>query len=173
MQAQRVLELPESPSKALLSASVRPATEFRPAEAPVHGCAQGTVPASALSHRAPAYYPRLTRVVQYVAARVGDPLSLAEIAKVACLERKYFSTYFRSKVGMTFTQWLRLVRVKRAMELMRTSDRSIGQVARNAGFRDVRTFERAFKRQAGPLHVDHQRGGGLHGPDHVHREPGS
>ena len=48
--------------------------------------------------------------------------------------------------GMSFTEWLRLLRVRRAKELMRTQEAPIPHLALASGFRDVRTFERTFKR---------------------------
>jgi AraC-like DNA-binding protein len=66
--------------------------------------------------------------------------------KVGALESSYFYTYFRAKVGITFTEWLRQVRVKKAMELIKASDFSITEVAYEVGFGDLRTFERAFKK---------------------------
>lgn len=95
------------------------------------------------------YYGRLTPVLEFVEAHVAKPISLADAAKLAGLERKYFSVFFHSKVGTTFSEWLRIVRVTRAMELMRAHDASIPRIAFAAGFRDVRTFERAFKRYVG------------------------
>jgi len=100
-------------------------------------------------HEAFAYYDRLTPVLQFVDAHISKPISLDTAAKVACLERKYFSAFFHSKVGLTFTEWIRILRVERGMELMRAHDDSICRIAFAAGFRDVRTFERAFKRYVG------------------------
>lgn len=96
-----------------------------------------------------AYYPRLSAVAEYVVARLKDRVTLTDVSRVAGLERKYFSVYFRSKVGISFTDWLRLLRVTRAKELMEARDASITRLTFAAGFRDVRTFERAFKRFVG------------------------
>jgi transcriptional regulator GlxA family with amidase domain len=95
------------------------------------------------------YYDRLTPVLRFVNAQVAKPISLDDGARLAGLERKYFSAFFHSKVGTTFTEWIRILRVKRSMELMRAHDESICRTAFAAGFRDVRTFERAFKRYVG------------------------
>jgi len=95
------------------------------------------------------YYDRLSPVLEFVTAHVSTPISLDAAAKLAGLERKYFSAFFHSKVGATFTEWVRILRVSRAMELMRVRDDSIVRIAFAAGFRDVRTFERAFKRYVG------------------------
>ena len=100
-------------------------------------------------HEAFSYYHRLSAVLQVVTANVATPISLGAAAKLAGLERKYFSAFFRSKVGATFTEWLRVLRVCRAMELMCARDGSITRIAFAAGFQDVRTFERAFKRYLG------------------------
>jgi len=100
-------------------------------------------------HEAFAYYDRLAPVLQFVNAHITKPISLDTAAKVAGLERKYFSTFFHSKVGLTFTEWIRILRVERGMELMRAHDDSISRIAFAAGFRDVRTFQRAFKRYVG------------------------
>ncbi len=91
------------------------------------------------------YYPRLKRLHQYVDQSYSEPISLKRAAGIAALESSYFSTYFRAKVGITFTEWLRQVRTEKAMELMKAGDFSITEVAYEVGFGDLRTFERAFK----------------------------
>ena len=92
------------------------------------------------------YYPRLKRLHQYVEQSYSEPIPLEKAARIAALESSYFSSYFRAKVGITFTDWLRQVRVEKAMELMKVNDFSISEVAGAVGFKDLRTFERAFKR---------------------------
>ncbi len=91
------------------------------------------------------YYPRLKRLHQYVEQSYSEQISLGKAASIAALERSYFSSYFHAKVGITFTDWLQQVRVKKAMEVIRASDFSITEVAYEVGFGDLRTFERAFK----------------------------
>ena len=94
------------------------------------------------------YYPRLKRLHQYVEQNYSEHIPLEKAAGIAALEKSYFSSYFRAKVGVTFTEWLRQVRVKKAMDLLKAKDFSITEVAYEVGFRDLRTFERAFKKYA-------------------------
>jgi transcriptional regulator GlxA family with amidase domain len=96
-----------------------------------------------------AYYPRLSAVAEYVSAHLTDRITLADASGVAGLARKYFSVYFRSKMGISFSHWVRRLRVMRAKELMEAHEASIPRVAFASGFRDVRTFERAFKELVG------------------------
>ena len=92
------------------------------------------------------YYPRLNRLREYVEQSYSEPIPLKKAASVAALESSYFSTYFRAKVGITFTDWLRQVRIEKAMEFMKAGDFSITYIAYEVGFGDLRTFERAFKK---------------------------
>ncbi len=92
------------------------------------------------------YYPRLNRLREYVEQSYSEPISLGNAASIAALERSYFSSYFHAKVGITFTEWLRQVRIEKAMALMKAGDFSIAEVAYEVGFGDLRTFERAFKK---------------------------
>ena len=92
------------------------------------------------------HYPRLKRLREYVEQSYSEPISLEKAAGIAALESSYFSSYFRAKVGITFTGWLRQVRVKKAMALMKARDFSITEVAYEVGFADLTTFGRAFKK---------------------------
>ena len=93
-----------------------------------------------------AYYRRLGAVASFVRANLDQPIDLARAATVAGLSEKYFSAYFRQRVGVGFHRWLTALRVEKAAELFRSSDDGITQVAFEVGFRDIRTFERNFKR---------------------------
>jgi two-component system response regulator YesN len=95
------------------------------------------------------YYERLGKVAKFVRENFAGPIALEDAADVAGLEPKYFSAYFRRKTGTCFRDWLTGVRVDKAKALMQEHDHSITDVALRTGFRDLRTFERAFKAHAG------------------------
>ena len=92
------------------------------------------------------YYRRLQRVRRYVNENLAHKISLADAARVAGLERKYFSVFFKAKVGIGFRAWLASQRIARSEELLRSANRSVTEVAFSVGYRDLRTFERNFKR---------------------------
>jgi AraC-like DNA-binding protein len=102
-------------------------------------------PLSAL-HGAFCYYERLERVRRHVDQHLDETILLADVARVAHLERKYFSAYFRRVVGVCFRDWLTEYRIHRAVELLRSHDVSISRVAETVGFQNLRSFQRAFRR---------------------------
>ena len=89
---------------------------------------------------------RLQRLMHHVATHVDDPLSLARAAEICGLERTYFCRFFRTHVGMLFSEWSRRVRVERAKTLLCGEHRSVLCVALAVGYRDITTFERNFRR---------------------------
>src|SRR2546425_12029090 len=48
------------------------------------------------------YYPSLNRIRDYGAKNFSHGISLSRAASVAGLEKKYFSRFFKDKVGITF-----------------------------------------------------------------------
>jgi two-component system, response regulator YesN len=95
------------------------------------------------------YYPALTRIRRYTEERYKEDVRLETAARIAGMEATYFSSFFRKKVGIRFTNWLWYVRVSKAMDLLAVCDEPIHCVAYSVGFTDLRTFERAFKRITG------------------------
>ena len=92
------------------------------------------------------YYRRLGKVKRFVEEPLSEDLSVDRMAGIAGLEKKYFSAFFHQKVGITFTEWFRQFRVAKAIEIMKTRNESIINIAFEVGFGDLRTFERAFKK---------------------------
>jgi transcriptional regulator GlxA family with amidase domain len=91
------------------------------------------------------YYNRLEKVRLFVEENYSEEISLQKAANVACMERTSFSRFFGSKVGISFTQWLRRIRIAKAKELMRKNNLSIMEITYAVGFSNLRTFERVFK----------------------------
>jgi AraC-like DNA-binding protein len=92
------------------------------------------------------YYHRLQEIKRFIEEHYSEEISLKKAARIAGLEKKYFSTFFHRKVGVGFKHWLTHLRVARAMDLMKAEDYAISEVAYSAGFKDIRSFERAFKK---------------------------
>lgn len=90
------------------------------------------------------YYEPLRRIRDHVESHLQEKLSLDAAARIACFERSYFSTFFRRKVGIPFSTWLGLVRIRKAAGLLAERDRCIAEVAGEVGL-TLRTFERRFK----------------------------
>ena len=68
-------------------------------------------------------------------------------ARIAAMERRYFSTFFRKKVGIPFADWTRRLRILEAIELLKQPDQSIDEIAAKVGFSSLGSFQSAFRWQ--------------------------
>jgi AraC-like DNA-binding protein len=65
-------------------------------------------------------YSRPKRLEQHVDQYDFDETPQKKVSRIATMERTYFSIFFRKKVGITFTDWLRRLRIAKA--ILKTGD---------------------------------------------------
>ena len=63
------------------------------------------------------------------------------------LSKPYFSRFFKNLSGMTFSQYLNIIRLEKAIQLLNhnSENLSITQIASSCGFDTIRHFNRVFK----------------------------
>lgn len=103
------------------------------------------------------YYPRLRAVREYVYEDLSRPISYTDAARVACLEPKYFSRFFKLKTGISFSCWLHDQRISKAMVILASEKIAISILAKEVGYNSERTFRRAFRQRTGMSPMDYRR----------------
>lgn len=108
------------------------------------------------SHRPPRRPDRVSgsdsairRVVAYLNDNYASDVSLSEASALVYLSPGYFSRYFHEQIGETFTEYLASIRVKKAIELLRTGELKVYEVGKRVGYRNPRYFARVFKKETG------------------------
>ena len=96
-----------------------------------------------------AYQQRILNVLLYIQNHLYEQLSLEELASVACFSPYHFHRIFRGMVGETLAGYIRRLRLERAAQLLVQTDRSITDLAFEAGYETVESFTRAFKSRFG------------------------
>ncbi len=79
----------------------------------------------------------------------GDPAyawTVGELAEIAGIPRSAFKTEFQSTIGVPFTEYLQLRRVRRCQSLMSDSMLAVADAAEKAGFRSQSSFMAAVRR---------------------------
>jgi AraC family transcriptional regulator len=92
---------------------------------------------------------RLKRVVEYVSEHLDEKVTLADMAAAARLSRMHFAALFFRATGMTPHQYLLKQRVSTAQDMLRTTDKSIVDIALSVGFSTQAHFTTVFKRIVG------------------------
>jgi AraC family transcriptional regulator len=68
--------------------------------------------------------------------RFAERLTLAEVASNAGVHPVHLARQFRSRLGCTYGEFVRRIRLTRALERLRNGSQPIAQVAAEAGFAD-------------------------------------
>jgi transcriptional regulator GlxA family with amidase domain len=78
--------------------------------------------------------------------RLGEPLSVADLAGHACVSERTFARRFVAETGTTPLQWLVRQRVLRARELLERTHEGIDQVAADCGLGSAANLRLHFRR---------------------------
>ena len=70
----------------------------------------------------------------WAAERLGDPLTLADLAGHAGMSVRTFTRRFREETGVSPLRWLAAQRIALARQLLESTDASVDRVAADAGF---------------------------------------
>jgi AraC family transcriptional regulator len=96
----------------------------------------------------PALSPAVSRAQKYIWCHIGEPLTLAKIARIARCSRRYLCARFPFETGETVGAHIRRVRLHLAADEIRSGVK-IAAVARRVGYRSYGNFVRRFREAFG------------------------
>jgi len=95
--------------------------------------------------------------LEYIEQNFDKDLSIELVAKEFTLSQSYFSFLFKSITSKTFTEYLNGIRIAKAQEMLKTSDKRVIDICFEAGFRNVNHFNRIFKQITGVSPVTYRK----------------
>lgn len=99
---------------------------------------------------------RLNKVFDYIENRYQEVITLENIAQVIGISPYYFSRFFKTATGQTFTQFLIEYRVNQAKFILANEKLPMIEVAEKSGFASVKTFHHVFKKNVGMSPLQYQ-----------------
>ena len=94
-------------------------------------------------------YRRLQRARDFAEASLGQPVTLDDMAKIACLSPTHLLRTFRQLFGESPHRYLVRRRLERAAELLTASDRTVTEVCLEVGYESLGSFSSLFRRRYG------------------------
>lgn len=88
---------------------------------------------------------RFSSLVQWMSAHLERRITREDLARQLHLHPNYLDRAFRSSYGQTPLQMLRDLRLRRALQLLESSEETLDAIATRCGFDDVAYFCRAFR----------------------------
>lgn len=91
----------------------------------------------------------LRTVIAYIRGHYMSIHSLMDIADSCYVNKYYLSRSFRKYVGMTVMEYVNMLRLEQACELLVKTGLSVGEIAESCGFINKSHFSTLFKRHMG------------------------
>src|SRR5580704_13427215 len=89
---------------------------------------------------------RILRSIRYMRDNLAHPITLKDCAQSAGWSEAHFSSIFRRQTNLAPIRYLTRLKIHRACELLKTTDLSMQEIAREIGFEDQFYFSRLFHR---------------------------
>lgn len=97
------------------------------------------------------YSPLVKRCMAYVDNHFYGTVTLGDLAEAMERNPSYISHVFKSETGKTLTEYLNELRIKRAIQLMDSSNLLLYEIAAMVGFESYRNFINMFKKSTGKI----------------------
>ena len=96
------------------------------------------------------YSSIIGKAKEYISSNYFNPeITLNSLASFVNISPSHFSTIFSQETGQTFIEYLTLTRIKKAMELLKTSNKKSSEIAYAIGYNDPHYFSYLFKKVTG------------------------
>ena len=89
------------------------------------------------------------RLQAYIQAHFIEDFDAAEVETVCGLSYKYAGTLFKEETGQTIREYQRALRIRRAKQLLKETNKPITEIAQLTGFSDVFYFSKVFRAAQG------------------------
>lgn len=100
-------------------------------------------------------------VIQYICEHYAEKIFLEDIAGISHFNYSYLNRVFRQYTGETIHSFLIRYRIGAAMEILRTKNTPISEIAELTGFSDPAHFSKAFRSHCGKSPTEYRMSGDI------------
>lgn len=101
----------------------------------------------------------MNRVITAMYERVGDEITVDDLARTAMYSKFHFSRMFRQATGVSPGRFLSALRFQEAKRLLAATSLSVAEISNRVGYSSLGTFSTRFKKFVGVTPTEYRRGG--------------
>ncbi len=98
----------------------------------------------------------LSAAIEYISNNLDRNISIAKLAKVACMSKASFYRYFNNEFGLSPVDYINKERVKKAQKLLQNQNLNVTDVSFKLGYSSLSHFIKLFKEQTGTTPKQYQ-----------------
>lgn len=88
----------------------------------------------------------IKNIVMYIDTNYARDINLATIASESHVSKEHLSRTFKKETGVTLTEYIASTRIKKAAELLKTTNQAISDISIFVGYTDNNYFVKVFKK---------------------------
>ena len=97
------------------------------------------------------------RIIQYITEQACNEITLESASHALGISASHLSHFFSETLQINFRRFINAIRIDKARLLMRYPNKTLTEVCDECGYRNMRTFRRAFQAEMGCLPSEHQQ----------------
>ncbi|MDL2232578.1 AraC family transcriptional regulator [Ruminococcaceae bacterium OttesenSCG-928-L11] len=99
------------------------------------------------SHVPDGLSPLIEKAVSYIGEHLREPISLESLAFSLGLTPNYLGRLFREETGISFVEYVNGARLEQATDILRTTEKTVEEIAAESGFNSSTYFIKKFKQK--------------------------
>lgn len=99
----------------------------------------------------------IEKVKSYIKDNYDKDITRDDIANYVFLNPDYLSRTFKRATGLSLSEYLTEVRIKKSMQLLASSSKQISSIATEVGYNNMNYFSKMFKKVTGVSPVDYRK----------------
>ncbi|OMF95344.1 response regulator [Paenibacillus sp. FSL R7-0273] len=99
----------------------------------------------------------IAEIKQYLIENYDQNVSLADLSSRFYLHLNYLSSLFKEKTGQTYLEYVSMIRIEKAKQLLADSELKIYEVGQKVGYYDTTHFSKVFEKIAGCKPSEYRR----------------
>lgn len=97
------------------------------------------------------------KLQEFIQAHYAENFDAKEVEEVCSLSYKYAGMLFKEETGKTIREYQRALRIRKAKQLLKETDKPIAEIAQITGFLDVFYFSKIFRKEHGCSPSEYRR----------------
>lgn len=99
---------------------------------------------------------KMNALLNYIHENYSQHLTTASLAEEHHFSESHLCRLFKATSGTTVTEYINRFRIDKATVLLKNTDESVSQIAKNVGFDNLNYFDRVFKKEVGCSPIEYR-----------------
>jgi len=95
------------------------------------------------------YREAVNKAIDFINNNFTQKIYMDDVCKIAMMSQTYFCYIFKQITGKTMVEYINSLRMKKVIDSLRDSNKSITEICFECGYKDLAYFNKVFKKETG------------------------